>query len=246
MTEAEWLAATNPRPMLAYLDAQGLLTDRKQRLHDCACVRRIWHLLIDERGRRAVETAERFADRTATLEELREAQAEALAAADARAIPYFYLGAGNPNSYAALSAAAGAAWEFRSGTDPLSRAVAAFSQQGLIDKGLTGQQITKAKHAELAVQTALAREIFGSPFRPAPAIARAWLTWNCATIRKLAESAYAERTPAEGTLEAARLTVLADALEDAGCTDANLLGHLRGPGPHVRGCWALDLVLGKE
>jgi hypothetical protein len=40
--------------------------------------------------------------------------------------------------------------------------------------------------------------------------------------------------------------VLADALEDAGCSDAGLLGHLRSPGPHVRGCWALDLVLGKE
>ena len=40
------------------------------------------------------------------------------------------------------------------------------------------------------------------------------------------------------------LPVLADALEEAGCTDADLLGHLRGPGPHVRGCWAVDLLLG--
>jgi hypothetical protein len=39
---------------------------------------------------------------------------------------------------------------------------------------------------------------------------------------------------------------LADALEDAGCTDADILSHLRSPGPHVRGCWALDLLLGKE
>jgi hypothetical protein len=42
------------------------------------------------------------------------------------------------------------------------------------------------------------------------------------------------------------LARLADALEDAGCTDPELLGHLRSPGPHVRGCWAVDLVLGKE
>ena len=48
-----------------------------------------------------------------------------------------------------------------------------------------------------------------------------------------------------GTLDPARLAVLADALEDAGCTDAGLLGHLRGPGPHVRGCWAVDLLIGK-
>ncbi|HKB40626.1 MAG TPA: hypothetical protein VKD72_29640, partial [Gemmataceae bacterium] len=44
----------------------------------------------------------------------------------------------------------------------------------------------------------------------------------------------------------ARLAVLADALEDAGCSDADLLSHLRGSGPHVRGCWAVDLILGKQ
>jgi hypothetical protein len=49
-----------------------------------------------------------------------------------------------------------------------------------------------------------------------------------------------------GHLDPARLAVLADALEDAGCADADLLGHLRGPGPHIRGCWAVDLLLGKE
>jgi hypothetical protein len=43
-----------------------------------------------------------------------------------------------------------------------------------------------------------------------------------------------------------RLAVLADALEEAGCNDAEILTHLRSPGPHVRGCWALDLILGKQ
>jgi hypothetical protein len=47
-------------------------------------------------------------------------------------------------------------------------------------------------------------------------------------------------------MDPARLAVLADALEDAGCTDAELPGRLRGPGPHVRGCWAVDFVLGKS
>lgn len=50
----------------------------------------------------------------------------------------------------------------------------------------------------------------------------------------------------EGTLDPARLAVLSDALEEAGCAEAALLTHLRSPGPHVRGCWALDLVLGRE
>jgi hypothetical protein len=87
--------------------------------------------------------------------------------------------------------------------------------------------------------------VFGNPFRPAPAVDPAWLTWNGGTVRKLTESAYADALP-ESSLEPAQLTVLADALEDAGCSDPDLLGHLRGPGPHVRGCWALDRVLGKE
>ena len=43
-----------------------------------------------------------------------------------------------------------------------------------------------------------------------------------------------------------RLAVLFDALEEAGCDDAEILNHLRSPGPHVRGCWAVDLLLGKE
>jgi hypothetical protein len=42
------------------------------------------------------------------------------------------------------------------------------------------------------------------------------------------------------------LPILADALEDSGCDDPDILGHLRGPGPHVRGCWVVDLLLGKE
>ena len=62
----------------------------------------------------------------------------------------------------------------------------------------------------------------------------------------LAQAAYDERELPAGTLDTARLGVLADALEESGCDQADLLAHLRGPGPHVRGCWAVDLLLGKE
>jgi hypothetical protein len=61
----------------------------------------------------------------------------------------------------------------------------------------------------------------------------------------LAQAAYDNRDRFAGTLDPARLTALADALEVAGCADADLLGHLRGPGQHVRGRWAVDLLLGK-
>src|SRR5207245_2405199 len=64
-------------------------------------------------------------------------------------------------------------------------------------------------------------------------------------VARLARAAYEERTLPAGLLDPARRGVLADALEENGCGDAQLLGHLRGPGPHVRGCFAVDL-LGKE
>jgi hypothetical protein len=97
------------------------------------------------------------------------------------------------------------------------------------------------------LQTDLLRDIFGSlPFHPLSPVDKAWLAWNDGLIPKLAQASYEERKLPEGTLDVARLAVLADALLDAGCTDAELLAHLRSPGPHVRGCFAADWVLGRE
>jgi hypothetical protein len=66
-----------------------------------------------------------------------------------------------------------------------------------------------------------------------------WLTWQNGTIPKLAQAIYQERA-FDGLL------VLADALEDAGCTYQDILNHCRSGGEHVRGCWVLDLLLGKS
>ncbi|HVK19447.1 MAG TPA: hypothetical protein VM533_21110 [Fimbriiglobus sp.] len=79
------------------------------------------------------------------------------------------------------------------------------------------------------------RDIFGNPFRPVTADS-SWLT---STVVALARTIYHEWA-------FDRLPILADALEEAGCDDADVLTHLRGDGPHARGCWAVDLVLGKE
>jgi hypothetical protein len=65
-------------------------------------------------------------------------------------------------------------------------------------------------------------------------------------VAALAQAAYDERLLPEGDLAPQRLAVLADALEETRCPDPDLLGHVRSPGPHVRGCWALDTVLGKQ
>jgi hypothetical protein len=81
----------------------------------------------------------------------------------------------------------------------------------------------------------LLQDIFGNPFRPVTADPE-WLT---ATAVALAQTIYAERA-------FDRLPILADALEDAGCDNADILAHCRGDGPHVRGCWVVDLILGKE
>jgi hypothetical protein len=84
------------------------------------------------------------------------------------------------------------------------------------------------------IQGLLIECIFGNPFRPvafAP-------SWRSETAVALAAGIYSERA-------FDRLPVLADALEEAGCDDPDVLSHLRGPGPHARGCWVVDAVLGK-
>jgi hypothetical protein len=89
-----------------------------------------------------------------------------------------------------------------------------------------------------AILPPLARCVFGNPFRPVT-IDAAWLT---PTVRALAQAAYDEPEPL-CEMDAGRLAVLADAMEEAGA-DGELLAHLRGPGPHARGCFALDAILG--
>jgi hypothetical protein len=82
------------------------------------------------------------------------------------------------------------------------------------------------------------RDVLGNPFRLI-SLDPSWLEWNGGVVGNLAEAIYQERA-------FDRLPILADALEDAGCDNADLLGHCRGGGEHVRGCWVVDLLLGKE
>jgi hypothetical protein len=100
--------------------------------------------------------------------------------------------------------------------------------------GLTTPDREQGEHQ----QSGPLRDIFGNPFRSIR-LNPAWLAWESRTIPKLAEAVYEERA-------FDRLPILADALEEAGCDASELLAHLRGLGPHVRGCWAVDLLLGKS
>jgi hypothetical protein len=227
--EATWLACTDPLPMLEFLRGKG--SERKLRLFAVACCRSVWHLLVDERSREAVEVAERFADGAATDQELEDAKRNAwefslhIVHEDER---FFDL---DQNALDAADAPAWAAeWSVDYGSEyggcPLRVVVATQRALGT---------------AEGNTQAGLVRCIFGNPFRPV-AVDSAWLTWDRGTVPRLAQAAYDNRRLPAGTLDHSRLAVLADALEDVGCADADLLGHLRGPGPHVRGCWVLDLV----
>jgi len=92
--------------------------------------------------------------------------------------------------------------------------------------------------AELLAQCHIVRDIFGNPFRLV-AFDFLWRRWNNGVVMALAQEMYDSR-------DFSKAPLLADMLEDAGCADPQLLDHLRGPGPHVRGCWAVDLILGKS
>lgn len=84
----------------------------------------------------------------------------------------------------------------------------------------------------------IVRDIFGIPFRPVT-INPTWLTWNDDMVQKIAQAIYEDRA-------SDRMPILADALEEAGCSNRDILGHCRSGGEHVRGCWIVDRVLGKE
>ncbi len=89
---------------------------------------------------------------------------------------------------------------------------------------------------------ALIYDIFGNPFRPV----KVNLAWQTPTVLALATAAYENRILPAGTLDSARLAILADALEEAGCDNADMLNHCRQPGVHVRGCWVVDAILASE
>jgi hypothetical protein len=98
-------------------------------------------------------------------------------------------------------------------------------------------RMARPRTGEEGVQCALLRDIFGNPFRPAHADPR-WLSWQDGAVVKMARAIYEARSVAD-------LPILADALEEAGCTDADILSHCRGAGEHVLGCFVVDLLLEK-
>ncbi len=253
MTEGEWLTA-NVSSLLNDLDGlayphyaaelppalRARATGRALRLFACACCRCLWARLPTDRCRAAVEAAERYADDPAAGDDLRQAQADAAAA------------------YRDWSAA----WVASLPPDchPLDRARRSFQPDQAVVVAVRwataddlGGELgymyaclwaAHSREGDAAVLAALRRyadllrDVFGNPFHPV-AFDPAWRAWNHGTVPAIARRAYDERAFHD-------LPILADALEDAGCGDADLLAHCRCGGEHVRGCWAVDLLLGKH
>jgi hypothetical protein len=219
MTEQEWLDCTDPKPMLQFL--RGKASERKMRLFLVACARLVWDRMTDPVMRMGVETAERFADGLASAEEQQAAHFE------------IYELAYKGPSLSVKANTMGVTVEEYFSLFGLSLSCG-FSKASL-DRIERTNAWGKGGKLTAQYQPFLLREIFGNPFRRMP-LDPHWLTPR---VVSLAHTIYDG-----GTFD--QLTALAEALEEAGCGEPDLLSHCRGLGQHVRGCWVMDLLLGKE
>ena len=227
MTEKEWLGSTDPETMLNFLGSKA--SDRKLRCFLIACARRVLPPSPDKEVMEALDTAERFADGLTSRRDLARSSSSLKKSHSARMSRWSPLYTDHIRSVPAWHATRE---QIVRGANEGARCCAWSSTRKI---GFGGFVTMKLPTEELTAQASLLRDIFGNPFRPVTKDP-AWLT---STVTALAEVIYTERA-------SDRMPILGDALEDAGCTNQEILGHCRGPGPHVRGCWVVDLLLGKE
>jgi hypothetical protein len=224
MTEAEWLECTDPASMLEYL--RGKVSDRKLRLFACACCRFTFSVLAEDFDRsieEIIEATEWYADGLVGEDLRRDAERKARLIECGPALIDELVSR-------ALTATASEALSTTNVWPLLVDYVEQLDDEDCRNPG-ANKLISFGRPALY--------DIFGPlPFRPV-IVEASWLAWNDGTAARLAQAIYEDRA-----LD--RLPILADTLEEAGCTDPDILGHCRGQGEHVRGCWAVDLVLGKE
>jgi hypothetical protein len=216
VAEAEWLACEKPEVVLAA--SAGAVSDRKRRLAVCACFRRC-DVVGSAWWLAALEEGVALAeglDDNATTRERRCALGTEL---------------GHWMRYSSWRIPPWVYLIYRTtlggscSLEETVKAVAAYSRSAR----------ERDSAVERLAQATLLRDIFGNPFRPVAFSPQ----WRTDTAVALARQLYESR-------DFGAMPILADALQDAGCDSADVLGHCRGEGPHVRGCWVVDLVLGKE
>jgi hypothetical protein len=198
------------------------LSRRKQRLYAVACCRRIWHLLPDERCRDAVVVAEQFADGLATTKAIQQARSSAQRTA----------------TTVTEQVAKDAAWAVVWATSPAARMRYLAQTVGeAAARAAAGVAGKRARAAALENERD-SQQLLLHDLRP-PATLAFDPSWRTPTVVGLVEAIYEDRAFDS-------LPMVADALENAECHDATVLGHCRHPGPHVRGCWLIDLLTAKE
>jgi hypothetical protein len=246
MAEKEWLEGTDPSALLGVL--KGRASVRKCQLYLCGGCRHIAHLFFRRGSLTAVEVAERFADGEASIEELERAEWAAELAilgfelenthlpdtdpwrmdvvprlVELGAVPEAVLSRGEWQVDERIRLRLGAAAE-----------LAMYCALWSLTRSESEWQARLSRRVDWPGRW-LSDCVFGNPFRPVQ-LNPSWLT---PAVCSLSRTIYDERRFED-------LPILADALEEAGCLHSDILNHCRGPRLHVRGCWAVDLVLGKD
>jgi hypothetical protein len=251
MTPHDWLTGTDPGLMIAFLSKRGFggrVSERSLTLFACACCRGLGPLIPTEPCWEAVEVAERYVDGLATDQERITAWSAAFASAEEEGVrlgdSYYselidwgqvpggfafratmgLVGAGNVYAgQVARDAALEVAWDARRLRSGLDASELAFEE---------------TYDAEQMAQCRLLRDLFPNPSCKV-IIDASWLLWNDGIVRSIAKVVYKEQA-------FDRLPILADALEEAGCANVDILSHCRNKGPHVKGCWVVDRLLDKR
>jgi len=229
LMDEEWAEAVTANPLLAYL-RPWKRHRREFQLYICASYRQSWRLL-NEPCRELVEKCEQAAYGMASAKEIASAKR-----AVSRKAKKEWLESGSnglaevgPGLLQMLRLEHLPGWE---GMPPRQTWFTGTEEQRIQsekDWAVSGKR-----------QVNLLRDVFCNPFRPV------FLDHSAVSsaISRLAQAAHDDRQLPEGILSPSRLAELADELEKIGCANDYLLAHLTSPGPHVRGCWALDLIRG--
>lgn len=240
LDEAGWLAEFSLYFVLRHLDAQPGNV-RRLRLFASACCRRAWHLLTVDAARRIVELSEAYADGEATEAELQAANNSP----DFAELDELYEGSEGGREIQLSACVVDALMSARRLASPRAEVNSWLFVQDT-SRNPAGDFMRSSRdfrfkvtpgrdEAELAEKEKLLRDIFCNPFRPV-AFRPEWRTTG---VLGLAGQIYRSR-------DFSLMPILADALQDAGCADEDVLGHCLGGGPHVRGCWVVDLVLDRQ
>jgi hypothetical protein len=256
MTEQEWLQATDPQPMLEFL--RGKVSDRKLRHWGCSCCEQIADLFPDETYSLAVQAAVRFADGSADADELQHYHQRVADGWPFRPSPL-------PDAVYAIQFRVMEAVCAVSSHERIQLEYTVWFNAALALEGRRLEEVHADAADSVLVQwleatseynhdtegflrwadvdprlafVTMLHDIIGNPFRPI-SINSTWLTWHNGLLMSMAQRMCDSRDFSD-------MPVLADALEEAGCNNADILQHCRQPGEHVRGCWLVDLILGKE